>query len=42
LAKREVEVLGLVTAGRIDWEIAEELFIGVNTVGNHLRSTKQG
>ena len=42
LAKREVEVLGLVTAGKIDWEIAEELVIGVNTVGNHLRSTKQG
>ena len=42
LAQREVEVLGLVTAGKIDREIAEELFIGVNTVGNHLRSTKQG
>ena len=38
LTQREVEVLGLVTAGKIDREIAEELFISVNTVYNHLRS----
>ena len=34
MTQREVEVLGLVTAGKIDREIAEELFISVNTVGN--------
>jgi DNA-binding CsgD family transcriptional regulator len=38
LTQREVEVLGLVTAGKRDREIAEELYISVNTVGNHLRS----
>ena len=31
-------MLGLVTAGKIDREITEELFISVNTVGNQLRS----
>ena len=29
---------GLVPAGKIDREIAEELSISVNTEGNHLRS----
>ena len=38
MTQREVEVPGLVTAGKIDREIAEELFISVNTEGNHLRS----
>ena len=38
LTQREVEVLGLVTAGKIDREIAEELSISVATEGNHLRS----
>ena len=38
MTQREVEVLGLVTAGKNDWEVAEELFISVNTVGNQLRS----
>ena len=38
LTQREIEVLGLVTAGKMDREIAEELFISVNTVGNHVRS----
>ena len=38
MTQREVEVLGLVTAGKIDQEIAEELFINVNTVGNQWRS----
>ena len=31
-------MLGLVPAGKIDREIAEELSINVNTEGNHLRS----
>ena len=38
MTQREVEVLGLVTAGKIDREIAEEPSISVNTEGNHLRS----
>ena len=38
LTQREIEVLGLVTAGKMDREIAAELFISVNTVGNHVRS----
>ena len=38
LTQREIEVLGLVTAGKMDREIAEALFISVNTVGNHVRS----
>ncbi|MCI0844908.1 MAG: tetratricopeptide repeat protein, partial [Chloroflexi bacterium] len=38
LTQREVEVLGLVAAGRMDREIAAELTISVNTVGNHVRS----
>tara|TARA_B100001245_G_scaffold33003_1_gene21114 strand:+ start:57 stop:266 length:210 start_codon:yes stop_codon:yes gene_type:complete len=38
LTQREVGVPGLVPAGKIDREIAEELSISVNTEGNHLRS----
>ena len=38
LTKREVEVLGLISGGKTDREIGEELFISVNTVGNHVRS----
>jgi DNA-binding CsgD family transcriptional regulator/tetratricopeptide (TPR) repeat protein len=38
LTSREVEVLGLVAAGKMDREIAEDLIISVNTVGNHVRS----
>ena len=38
LTQREVEVIRLVAAGRTDREIGEELFISVNTVGNHVRS----
>ena len=38
LTQQEVEMLGLVTTGKIDREIAEELFISVNTVGNQLRN----
>ncbi len=28
----------MVAAGKLDREIAEDLFISVNTVGNHVRS----
>ena len=38
LTQREVEVLELVSGGKTDREIGEELFISVNTVGNHVRS----
>ena len=38
LTQREVEVIRLVAAGNTDREIAEELIISVNTVGNHVRS----
>ena len=38
LTQREVEVICLVAAGKMDLEIAEGLFISVNTVGNHVRS----
>ena len=38
LTQREVEVIRLVAAGKTDREIAEELIISVNTVGNHVRS----
>jgi len=38
LTQREVEVIQLVAAGKTDREIAEELIISVNTVGNHVRS----
>jgi len=35
LSKRELEVLGLVSKGMISKEIADKLFISVNTVNNH-------
>lgn len=35
LSRREVEVLGLVAAGMASREIADRLFISVNTVNNH-------
>ncbi len=38
LTQREAEVIRLVAAGKTDREIAEELIISVNTVGNHVRS----
>jgi len=38
LTQREVEVLRLIATGKTDREIAEELIISVNTVGNHVRS----
>ena len=38
LTQREIAVIRLVAAGRMDREIGEELFISVNTVGNHVRS----
>ena len=36
LTEREVEVLGLVAAGRTDREIAEELIIAVRAVTTHV------
>ena len=38
LTGREVEVLRLVSGGKTDREIGVELFISVNTVGNHVRN----
>ena len=38
LTQREIEVLRLVCGGKTDREIGEELFISVNTVGNHVRN----
>lgn len=38
LTEREVEVLRSVVAGMTDREIAGELIISINTVGNHVRS----
>jgi len=38
LTQREVEVLQLISGGKTDRAIGEELFISVNTVGNHVRS----
>ena len=38
LTHREVEVLRLISGGKTDREIGEELFISVNTVGNHVRN----
>lgn len=35
LSQREVEVLGLVSKGFASKEIADKLFISVNTVNNH-------
>ena len=36
LTQREAEVLQLVYGDKTDWEIGEELFISVSTVGNHV------
>ncbi len=38
LSQREVEVLRLIAAGKSNREIAEELFISLNTVANHVRN----
>ena len=38
LTRREVEVLGLITAGKTNQEIAEELVISLSTVANHVTS----
>ena len=35
LSKREIEVLGLVSKGFASKEIADKLFLSVNTVNNH-------
>ena len=37
LTQREAEVLQLVCGDKTDWEIGEELFISVSTVGNHVQ-----
>jgi DNA-binding NarL/FixJ family response regulator len=44
LSRREQEVLGLVTEGLSNAEIAERLFISVKTAGNHVSNilTKLG
>jgi len=39
LTQREAEVLQLVCGDKTDWEIGEELFISVSTVGNILNQT---
>jgi DNA-binding CsgD family transcriptional regulator len=36
LTQREIEVLRLVSSGKTDREIGEELFISIKTVGNHV------
>ena len=38
LTNREVEVLRLVSTGRSNRDIAEELFITTNTVANHVKN----
>jgi len=38
LTKRELEVLGLACEGRRNSEIADDLFISVNTVEFHLKN----
>ena len=37
LTQREAVVLQLVCGDKTDWEIEEELFISVSTVGNHVQ-----
>ncbi len=37
LSKREIEVLGLLSKGKRSKEVADELFLSVNTVNNHRR-----
>ena len=36
LTQREAELLQLFCGDKTDWEIGEELFISVSTVGNHV------
>ena len=38
LSRREIEILGLLSKGMASKEVADELFISVNTVNNHRRS----
>jgi pimeloyl-ACP methyl ester carboxylesterase/DNA-binding CsgD family transcriptional regulator len=38
LTSREVEILRLIAAGKTDREIANELFISIRTVGNHVKN----
>ncbi len=36
LSQREVDVLRLISNGKTDWEIAEELIIAIRTVNTHV------
>ena len=38
LSRREIEVLGLLSKGKRSKEVADELFLSVNTVNNHRRN----
>jgi DNA-binding CsgD family transcriptional regulator len=38
LSKREVEILGLLSKGMASKQVADELFLSVNTVNNHRRN----
>lgn len=38
LTKREIEILGLLSKGMASKEVADELFLSVNTVNNHRRN----
>jgi|TARA_B100001971_G_scaffold104052_1_gene95785 DNA-binding NarL/FixJ family response regulator len=38
LTQREIEVIRLVAAGKMEREIGEELFISINTAGNQVRN----
>ena len=38
LTERELEVLSLVTKGASDKEVAEKLFVSLNTVKSHIRN----
>jgi DNA-binding CsgD family transcriptional regulator len=41
LTRREIEVLRLVAEGQTDKEVAETLFISLNTAQNHVKSVRE-